>query len=197
MQDACSGPNTNIGFHTVIPFSSACDGTFNFRFHADYGLGGYVGIDGVSHQGGDIWGHVFMGDEQISVGDHYFEGLGFEGCCDGHSELDVHLPPDGEGDPWRRVVSGPTTDFVADCSATPPPYTPPSGTASGNCVYSLYGDAAAYPKLSMAAAEDDCIKYGGHLAPAPSQADADLIDELIPDGGRLHVRMRSLVEQLD
>ena len=58
MQDACSGPNTNIGFHTVIPFSSACDGTFNFRFHADYGLGGYGGIDGVSHQGGDIWGHV-------------------------------------------------------------------------------------------------------------------------------------------
>ena len=36
----------------------------------------------------------------------------------------------------------------------------------------------------MAAAVDDCIKYGGHLASAHSQADADLIDELIPDGGR-------------
>ena len=28
----------------------------------------------------------------IVVGEHEFEALGFEGCCDGHSELEVHLP---------------------------------------------------------------------------------------------------------
>ena len=128
-QDACGGPNRNIGFHTVIPFTVACAGTYHFRFHADYGLGGYTGVDGVERQSGDIWGHVFVADVAISVGDHYFEGLGFEGCCDGHSELDVHLPFDGEGDPWRRVIAGPTDTLAGDCSATPPPFTAPRALA--------------------------------------------------------------------
>ena len=58
-QDACGGPNTNIAFHTLIPFTAQCAGIYHFRFHADYGYGGFLGVDGVSHSAGDIWGHVF------------------------------------------------------------------------------------------------------------------------------------------
>jgi hypothetical protein len=183
-QDACGGPNTNIAFHTLIPFSASCEGVYHFRFHADHGLGGYTGIDGVAHTAGDIWGHVHISDVQISVGDHYFEGLGFEGCCDGHSELEIHLPPDGEGDPWRLVVAGPTDTLSGECGATPPPFTPPTGTSSQTCIYSIYGTTSSYPQLSMPAAEDACVQIGGHLASAHSQEDGDLINELVPDGGR-------------
>ena len=70
-QDACGGPNTNIGFHTLIPFYSACEGLYHFRFHADYGYGGFIGVDGVSHSAGDIWGHVFASDVAITEGDHW------------------------------------------------------------------------------------------------------------------------------
>eukprot|EP01046_Picozoa_sp_COSAG06_P040967 COSAG06_NODE_5022_length_3783_cov_3.150109_2_plen_967_part_01 len=183
-QDACGGPNTNIAFHTLIPFSASCEGVYHFRFHADYGLGGYTGIDGVEHAAGDIWGHVHIADVDVSLGDHYFEGLGFEGCCDGHSELEIHLPPDGEGDPWRLVVAGPTDTLSGECGATPPPFTPPTGTSSQTCIYSIYGTTSSYPQLSMPAAEDACVQIGGHLASAHSQEDGDLINELVPDGGR-------------
>ena len=37
-----------------------------------------------------------------------FETLGFEDCCDGHSELEIHLACDSVSDPWRVVVSGET-----------------------------------------------------------------------------------------
>ena len=40
---------------------------------------------------------------------------GFEDCCDGHSELEVHLPCDGNGAAWRYVVAG-TSDCLA-CGA--------------------------------------------------------------------------------
>ena len=72
-QDACGGPNTNIGFHTLIPFVASCEGMYHFRFHADYGYGGFLGVDGVTHSAGDIWGHVFAEDVQLSEGDHYWE----------------------------------------------------------------------------------------------------------------------------
>ena len=45
----------------------------------------------------------------LTVGDHSFESLGFEDCCDGHAELEVHLTCDtasGVTAPWRVVVSG-------------------------------------------------------------------------------------------
>jgi len=44
----------------------------------------------------------------LSKGDHEFEALGFEDCCDGHSELEVHLPCDKYADPWRMVIAGPS-----------------------------------------------------------------------------------------
>ena len=98
-------------FHTVIPFTVMEGGPYHFRFHVDYGLGGYIGIDGTDHHAGDIWGHVFF-ETSPAAGDHYFESLGFEGCCDGHSELEVHVPCDLRTDPWRTVVSGPSASMT-------------------------------------------------------------------------------------
>ena len=122
-QDACGGPNTNIAFHTLIPFTAACTGIYHFRMHADYGFGGFIGVDGVEHAAGDIWGHVFAMDVEIAAGDHYWESLGFEGCCDGHSEIEIHLPGDAETDPWRPITTGASADLVGDCDTpAPSPY---------------------------------------------------------------------------
>ena len=103
-QGSCPGASNNgagrgIGFHTVIPFSvratswmstcaislanrekhrhqNACADVFHFRFHADYGRGGYIGVNdgsagtfndaslnrGLTADGrytsGDVWGNV-------------------------------------------------------------------------------------------------------------------------------------------
>jgi hypothetical protein len=179
-QDACGGPNTNIAFHTLIPFYAACEGVYHFRFHADYGYGGFLGIDGVSHSAGDIWGHVFARDVAITEGDHYWESLGFEGCCDGHSEIEIHLPGDAVTDPWRPITSGASSDLEGDCgAATPPPAPPPSGDSTAGCEYSVYGENDDYDTMSMAAGEDFCIQIGGHLASAHSQEDGDAIETLV------------------
>ena len=132
-QDACGGPNTNIAFHTLIPFVASCGGLYHFRFHADYGYGGFLGVDGVTHSAGDIWGHVFAEDVAVTAGDHYWEALGFEGCCDGHSELEVHLPSDAVADPWRPIISGASADLNGECEvvAPPPPPPPPPPPAPG------------------------------------------------------------------
>ena len=49
-QGSCPGASNNgagvgIGFHTVIAFSTACADIYHFRFHADYGRGGYIGVN--------------------------------------------------------------------------------------------------------------------------------------------------------
>ena len=76
-------------------------------------------------------GHVEIDASTLTAGDHEFDGkmmstscsvcvhlialsltravptvLGFEPCCDGHAELEVHLPCDNEDSPWRFVVHG-------------------------------------------------------------------------------------------
>ena len=40
------------------------------------------------------------------MGEHEWEVLGFEDCCDGHAELEVHLPCDNADSPWRLVAHG-------------------------------------------------------------------------------------------
>jgi hypothetical protein len=81
-------------------------GTFHFRMHADYGMGTFVGVDGAEHTPGNTWGHLLMSAVTLPEGNHEFESLGFEDCCDGHAELEIHLPCDWHTDPWRIVVSG-------------------------------------------------------------------------------------------
>jgi hypothetical protein len=56
------------------------------------GLGGYIGVDGAEFTPGNTWGHVETSVETLASGDHEFEALGFEDCCDGWTQLEVHPP---------------------------------------------------------------------------------------------------------
>jgi hypothetical protein len=139
-QGSCPGAANNgggvgIAFHTEIPFTTTCldDQVYEFRFHADYGRGGFIRFNdgavgalsgatsggvtsGNSYVGGDIWGYVEVNEVALGRGNHVFEALGFEGCCDGHSELDMQLP---NSDAWLRVKTGAQADFVAACAEPP------------------------------------------------------------------------------
>ena len=68
-----------------------------------------------------MWGHGQTEVQSLAVDDHEFEALGFEDCCDGHSELEVHLAGDSESSPWR-VVETTVRDGAA---ARAPPTAPP------------------------------------------------------------------------
>eukprot|EP01051_Picozoa_sp_SAG22_P000021 SAG22_NODE_1_length_62449_cov_158.689270_21_plen_493_part_00 len=112
--DVCTnGANSDIGFHIRIPFVINEAGMYQFRMHADYGNGAFIGIDGAEHTPGNTWGHLMLTQDgsdqiQLTVGNHEFEALGFEDCCDGHAELEVHLPCDTANvdTAWRTVVAG-------------------------------------------------------------------------------------------
>lgn len=122
-----------------MPFLINMGGVYVFRLHADYGLGkpltavlhcrgccaccaaptrcvcfagAYVGVDGAQFAGGNTYGHMVLDPVSLVAGEHEFESLGFEDCCDGHSELEVHLPCDSTGSPWRFAIVG-----VSDCLA--------------------------------------------------------------------------------
>ena len=103
-----NGQTTNIGFHVRIPFSVVTAGTFTFRMHADYGLGSFIGVDGATNTPGNLYGHIVLPAAALSVGDHEFEALGFEDCCDAHQELELHLPCDTDASAYRLVTSGET-----------------------------------------------------------------------------------------
>ena len=105
--------------------------------HADYGTGSFIGVDGAEQTTGDIWGHVLMNAMALTPGNHEFEALGFDACCDGHAELEVHLPCDTSVDPWRIVVAG-----DQDCMRCDVPVdgaTCSANTASAGCC----GDSGA------------------------------------------------------
>ena len=105
--DICTnGATTNIGFHIRVPFKVNTPGDFQFRLHADYGTGSFIGVDGSEYTPGSLWGHINVDGTSLTAGDHEFGILGFEDCCDGHAELEVHLPCDADSSPWRTVVHG-------------------------------------------------------------------------------------------
>ena len=105
--DVCEGGVTeNIAFHIRIPLLVEVEQTIHLRYHADFGAGSFIGMDGAEHTPGNLWGHVQISDQHLPVGDHEFEALGFEDCCDGHSELEIHLPCDAEDAYWRVVQTG-------------------------------------------------------------------------------------------
>jgi hypothetical protein len=84
--------------------------------HADYGLGSYIGVDGAEFTPGNTWGHLQVDGTALTAGDHEFESLGFEDCCDGYAQLEVHLPCDQQDSSWRVVSHGDTDCLV--CSDT-------------------------------------------------------------------------------
>lgn len=155
--DVCeNGATSNIAFHIRIPFVAEAAQTIHFRYHADFGSGSFIGVDGAEHTPGNLWGHVAVTDVSLTFGDHEFEALGFEDCCDGHSELEVHLPCDTDADPWRVVKTGDDPCLSCDtpagrectaqtesasicgsigsgmrCGQQAPPVTTTSGTAEG------------------------------------------------------------------
>jgi hypothetical protein len=104
------GMTENIGFHVRIPFRVNMPGSYSFRMHADYGLGSYVGVDGAEFTPGNIYNHIQTAPQSLSLGEHEFESLGFEDCCDGFAQLEVHLPCDAMASPWRIVAQG-----ASDC----------------------------------------------------------------------------------
>ena len=131
------GSTTNIGFHIRIPFVCHFAGVYHFRMHADYGMGSFIGVDGAEHTPGNLWGHVQADNVNLVQGDHEFEALGFEDCCDGHAELEVHFPCDRPSSVWRTVHAG-TTDWtsrtcfsVARCPA--PSECGPEAGSAGVC----------------------------------------------------------------
>jgi hypothetical protein len=121
----CGGPvNTNIGFHVQIPFTCNYPGIYHFRMHADYGMGSHIGVDGAEHSPGNLWGHIMVGNVVLSSGDHSFEALGFEDCCDGHAELELHFPCDFPDSTWRTVHAGSHTWMASTCMDMPPDHCP-------------------------------------------------------------------------
>ena len=81
----------------------------------------------------------------LSVGMHEFDVLGFEDCCDGHAELEVHLPCDDVDSSWRLVVKGQTdclvcgsSSLAAECSVD---------TESAGCCGASGGHVLCHPRL--------------------------------------------------
>ena len=49
-QDVCvDGSAENIAFHIRIPFVAEAEQTIHFRYHADFGQGSFIGVDGAQH----------------------------------------------------------------------------------------------------------------------------------------------------
>eukprot|EP01045_Picozoa_sp_COSAG04_P030416 COSAG04_NODE_5277_length_1675_cov_0.872462_1_plen_467_part_01 len=134
---SCTAANTNLGFHIRIPFTALAPQTVNFRFHLDWGSGGFLGFDGpAKYINYDAWGHVKFEEQRIDVGDHAFEGLGFDGCCDGHQEAEIQLPCDVGTPFWRTPVTGATP--CLSCSECEP-CSVPANFASKNARLSAQG----------------------------------------------------------
>jgi hypothetical protein len=95
-------------------------------------MGSFLGVDGASHVPGNLYGHVLSDPASLAAGDHEFESLGFEDCCDGHSELEVHLPCDTAASAaWRIVVTGDSSCMT--CGPAPGPTCSSQEASGGEC----------------------------------------------------------------
>ena len=160
--EVCTGgATTNIGYHIRMPFYTVTPGDYTFRMHADYGLGSFMGVDGAEFTPGNTWGHVNVDASALTAGTHEFDVLGFEDCCDGHAEMEIHLPCDSEADPWRIVVSGESECLQCDgqldssCSAD---------TESAGCCGASGGHTLCHPKLADGTCGPD--GFGDHTEDA-------------------------------
>ena len=108
-----------------IPFRVDLEGLYTFRYHMDMGLGSFMGIDGPEFRPGNTWGHVETGGHALLRGDHEWEVLGFEDCCDGHAELEVHLPCEARaGTSYLSATNDPACPAGALCAMTQGIYAP-------------------------------------------------------------------------
>lgn len=144
--DESQGATENIGFHIRVPFVVNLPGLYSFRYHMDMGLGSFMvltplnhslhlatrfavlryethppeqGIDGPEFRPGNAWGHVETGGHLMAAGEHEWEVLGFEDCCDGHAELEVHLPCEARGgSAYLRPSADPLCPAGGVCAET-------------------------------------------------------------------------------
>ena len=149
-----------IGFHIRIPFAVNVAGSFSFRLHADYGRGGYFGINGMSHTGGGMWGHGQTDATSLNAGDHEFESLGFEDCCDGHAELEVHLLCDGPNSPWRIVQTSKNSDTAAAGQACYQCSTSAASVAQLNCASETDTQCGATGAMMQTGVCADAVECG-------------------------------------
>jgi hypothetical protein len=88
--------NGNFGWFAEVFFdvTPAQAGVWEFRYGADFGLGGGLYVDDVALDEKwvtDLWwnfvwtnpSQILQGSANLSAGTHSFRILGFEGCCDG------------------------------------------------------------------------------------------------------------------
>jgi hypothetical protein len=164
------------GFHIRIPFLVNLQGDYTFRAHVDYGSGSFMGVDGAEFTPGDLYGHVVVDATSLAIGDHEFDVLGFEPCCDGHAELEVHLPCDEVDSPWRTVVHGSSecmgcADGAVDASCS-------MDTESAGCCGASGGHVICHPLLadgSCDTTQEDAATAVGRFIAVPetmNQADA-------------------------
>ena len=98
-QDICpEGSDSDIAFYYSFQMSVGFAGLYKFRMHADWGAGGgFVCFDATcEHHAGDVWGHIYF-QRPLLQGRTKVKMLGFEGCCDGHAELEFMLPSECAG----------------------------------------------------------------------------------------------------
>ena len=101
-----SASDSDIAFHYTIPVTAYASGSYEFRLHVDWGGGGITCVQPTDTQDqapdcethhGDIWGHVFWSADTGVIASESgvtaeLNMIGFEGCCDGHAELEFALP---------------------------------------------------------------------------------------------------------
>ena len=104
--------DTDIGLFAEVFFevTPAEAGTWQFRYGADFGLGGGLYVDDIALDedwNSDLWwaldwnntSEILQGSINLAPGTHSLRILGFEGCCDGGLTAQFQRP----GGPWLAV----------------------------------------------------------------------------------------------
>jgi hypothetical protein len=113
-RSTCNGPSTNYGIRFVISFDATSSEEICFRIGGDFGLGGsmIVNKEVKVRDTGDYWWAGNWGNTARYTscftpvqGANQIEFIGFEGCCDGWSAMQVK--------PARGEWTGMTTEAMA------------------------------------------------------------------------------------
>ena len=104
--------NADIALFAEVFFevTAAEAGTWQFRYGADFGLGGGLYVDDIALDedwNSDLWwaldwnntSQILQGSINLAPGTHSLRILGFEGCCDGGLTAQFQRP----GGPWLAV----------------------------------------------------------------------------------------------
>lgn len=109
----------------MLEVTSAMEGVWEFRYGADFGLGGHLYVDGIQLEEqwtDDLWWNMdwlntaetLEGAINLGAGFHRYEALGFEGCCDGAVGWQARAP----GGVWQDFNSTNFPIRAAQCVNT-------------------------------------------------------------------------------